>query len=181
MLPNGLWNDGLAVLAGLIACGFDLKWRKIPNWLTISALILGLGGHAVFGWESGAGALWGCLTGLVLLAIPFIAGGIGGGDVKLMMALGAFLGVVRIFWVFVYAGIAGGMISLLYLVRQLGISGAFLRLRLMLEIPSGRQQKETPIRTVTGHTVTLPYAVAIFCGLGWELILKWDMARALWG
>jgi prepilin peptidase CpaA len=94
MLPSEMWSDGVALVTGMIACGIDLKWRTIPNWLTWTAFGIGLCGHAVLGFWGGLGAAGGGLTGLALLIIPFLSGGMGGGDVKLLMALGALLGAV---------------------------------------------------------------------------------------
>jgi prepilin peptidase CpaA len=170
MLPIGAWDEGIAVLAGLIACGIDLKWRKIPNWLTLTTLVIGLGGHAFSGFWGGLGALGGSLTGLALLVIPFITGGIGGGDLKLLMALGALLGAVRVFWVFIYAGIIGGIFSLIYLVYQLGISGACLRLRMMLGTLLGREKRESFAKLFAAQPLKIPYGVAIFFGRSWVII-----------
>jgi prepilin peptidase CpaA len=171
-MPIGLWDEGIAVLAGLVACGIDLKWRKIPNWLTLSVLVIGLGGHAVSGWRDGLNALGGCCAGLTLLLIPFVSGGIGGGDVKLMMALGALLGTGRIFWVFIYAGIAGGVFSLFYLGYRLGIFGTFLRLRSLLAVLIGRKKRDGCFLMGSGQPLRIPYGVAICCGLGWEILSK---------
>jgi prepilin peptidase CpaA len=167
-----VWSEWVAVITGSIACVIDLKWRKIPNWLTLTTLGMGLVGHAVSGLWNELDALGGCLTGFALLAIPFLTGGIGGGDVKLLMALGALLGTVRVFWVFLYAGIAGGLFSLLYLIYRLGFSGACLRLRLMLETLGGRSKQATFAKLSAAQPLKIPYGVAIFTGLVWEVILK---------
>ena len=69
----------------------DLRWRRIPRWLTLSGLVCGLVYHAVFG---------GIVTAVVATFLGFAAGlalfqlgAIGGGDVKLIAALGAMLGL----------------------------------------------------------------------------------------
>jgi prepilin peptidase CpaA len=181
MLPIEVWNEGIAVGAGLIACGIDLKYRKIPNWLTLTTLGFGLTGHALSGLWSGLDALGGCLTGLALLVIPFATGGIGGGDVKLLMALGALLGVHRVFWVFIYAGIAGGIFSLLALVYRLGLSGAFWRLQLMPAMLWRGEKTELLAGPKTVKILKIPYGVALFCGLTWEIVSKLDKLHTLWG
>ncbi len=87
---------GAAVAVSVIAGAIDARTGRIPNWLTLPALALGLGGNALRG---GLGGLGGSVLGvLVSGAVPWLlyrstkGAGIGGGDVKLFAALGALLG-----------------------------------------------------------------------------------------
>ncbi len=84
----------VAVSVALMAAGCDLTTRRIPNLLTYPAILVGL-----WLWASSTG--WGGMVtglgGLVVAAVPLLFGfamrlGVGGGDVKLMAALGACLG-----------------------------------------------------------------------------------------
>src|SRR5215470_2341670 len=80
------------VLAG-IAAVLDWRWRRIPNWLTVSGCGIGVVVQTVLsGWLGLKAALEGALLGLALL-LPFVLlRSLGGGDWKLAGALGAFLG-----------------------------------------------------------------------------------------
>jgi len=83
---------GAAVLAFVVAAAVsDLRSRRIPRWFTLSGLLCGLLYHAVFGGMITAtvAAFLGFAAGLAL----FQLGAIGGGDVKLIAALGAMLGL----------------------------------------------------------------------------------------
>ncbi|WP_455387708.1 A24 family peptidase [Petrachloros mirabilis] len=75
------------------AIGTDLRSSRIPNWLTFSAMGFALVGHA---WLGGISevlfGLAGIGAGLGLLLIPYVSGGIGAGDVKLLAAIGAIVG-----------------------------------------------------------------------------------------
>ena len=75
---------------------YDVKYHlkkgkgRIPNWLNLVVLILGLGLHAIFGnfWFAVTGFVWGLLFGLIF----YILGVFGAGDVKMLAAMGALVG-----------------------------------------------------------------------------------------
>ncbi len=107
-----------------IAVYTDCRWRLIKNWLTLPAIILGLLLNSLAtGWSGLLFSLMGLGAGLVLMMIPFLLGQMGGGDVKLMSALGALLGAYPILNVFLYTMIAGGLLALGFaLYRRQGLS-----------------------------------------------------------
>jgi prepilin peptidase CpaA len=96
-----------------VAAWHDLRTREIPDWISLAlaawALVLAAGGWHSNGWT---GLVLGGLLGFVLTAPLFWLGGLGGGDVKLLAALGACLGpgllLLTLFWM----AIAGGVLAL---------------------------------------------------------------------
>jgi len=82
-----------AVLLAVIAGWTDLRSRRIPNWLTLPGLLIGVAGStALSGWGGLKSSLLGAGLGLALL-LPFVAlRSLGAGDWKLAGALGAFTG-----------------------------------------------------------------------------------------
>ncbi len=77
----------------LTAAFTDLSARRIPNWLTVSSLAVALLFHTITGGWAGLGfALGGFATGFSILLVLWLIGGGGGGDVKLMGALGGWMG-----------------------------------------------------------------------------------------
>lgn len=113
---------GVAVLA-VAAAWYDVKLRRVPNWLTVGAVIYGLvplvaTGIAGGGWgHFGAHAL-GLAVGIGLLFLPFYFGGIGAGDVKLLGAIGAVGGVKVAFLTFLFGAVLGGIGSLAVLLYK---------------------------------------------------------------
>lgn len=96
----------------LLACAYDLRTRRIPNLLTLGGAGLGLAFHAIAGGGGAFGAsLAGWFVGAALLVPLFWLGGMGAGDVKLLAALGAWLGPKDIFWVALCSAVAGGAIG----------------------------------------------------------------------
>jgi prepilin peptidase CpaA len=105
----------IAVLAlGAAAAATDSITRRIPNVLTFGAATVALafatatGGSAGLGWSAA-----GLAVGLLLFLPLFALRAMGGGDVKLLAAFGAWLGPALVFWVAVYGAIAGGVLGLL--------------------------------------------------------------------
>ena len=92
-MTNSFAIQSAVIAISMIACITDLRTRRIPNVLTFGAAIAGLVAHIALDGASGAlTAAGGWLTGL-LIFLPFFAlGGMGGGDVKLLAALGAWFG-----------------------------------------------------------------------------------------
>ncbi len=102
----------------LIATIHDLRSRTIPDWIALALLIWGV---ALTTWGA-PGTSWnglasGALLGFVLAAVVFWLGGIGGGDVKLIAALGAVLGPMALLSVLFWMAIAGGLLAVVAKLR----------------------------------------------------------------
>jgi prepilin peptidase CpaA len=94
------------------ACVTDLRARRVPNALTFGAAAVALAFHAFTGGWSGLGwSAAGWLAGVALFAPFFVLGGMGAGDVKLLAAIGAWLGPMDAVWTALYTMIAGGVLA----------------------------------------------------------------------
>lgn len=94
------------------ACEEDLRRRRIPNWLTFGAALGGVGFSAFGGGPWGAAlAVAGWAAGAALLFPWFALGGMGAGDVKLVAAIGAWLGPAAVLWVVLFTAVAGGVLA----------------------------------------------------------------------
>ena len=103
-----------AVLAAGLAAAvvIDLRSRRIPNLLTATMAVLGLG-LAATGYSSVtvAASVGGMVLGLVLMLPGHALGATGAGDVKLMAAVGAIVGPGLVFPAFLFTCIAGGVLA----------------------------------------------------------------------
>lgn len=89
-----------------IAVWIDVRTRRIPNWLTVTSALLGMTYHVVNGGVAGmAVSLGGFATGFGILLLLWLSGAGGGGDVKLMGAVGAWLGAFATLLVFIGSGL----------------------------------------------------------------------------
>ncbi len=78
-------------VTSLLACATDLARGKIYNWLTLPVLLLAFAvSFAEGGWPMLAQSLLGASVGFALFGWLFFFGVLGGGDVKLLMAIGAW-------------------------------------------------------------------------------------------
>lgn len=107
----------VALAIALVACVTDVRNRRIPNTLTFGAALAGILFHGMTGHASGLyHSLGGWFVGAAVFFVPFALGGLGGGDVKLLAALGAWIGPADTAWMALYTGIAGGVLALVVAV-----------------------------------------------------------------
>ena len=104
---------GIAVLlVAVAACVTDIRSRRIPNLLTFGAALAAIVFHTfASGLDGLSAATFGWLLGVAMFLPFFALGGMGAGDVKLLAALGAWLGPpTRSGWRF-YRLMAGGVMA----------------------------------------------------------------------
>lgn len=111
--------DYLLVLVLLVSCYTDLKHRKIYNVILFPVALLALGFHAgLAGLDGILFTLKGAALGLILFFPPYLLGGMGAGDVKLLAVVGVCKGAEFVFYSFIYTALVGGAISLFILAGQ---------------------------------------------------------------
>jgi prepilin peptidase CpaA len=111
----------LAILGAAtgLAAVIDLRTRRIPNALTGSLAVVGLGlAAAQIGTVGLGGAIIGCLLGFAFMLPGNVFGATGAGDVKLFAAAGALLGPASTVRAFFFTAIAGGVLALVIALRR---------------------------------------------------------------
>lgn len=115
------WWPTIVVLG--VATFTDLRSRRIPNWLVLPFLALGLALSGWFhGWHGIGQSLGGAALGLFIYGVLFWMGGMGAGDVKLAAAIGAWIGPSQLLIALVITGMAGGIMVVCW-----AIVGGFLK------------------------------------------------------
>ena len=114
---NFQMNSYIMIALLILTAYFDLTQKRIPNFLTFPAILLGLIIFTVQGGFDGfIQGLSGFGVGIAVFFLFFALGVMGGGDVKLMGAIGALKGVEFILYTTVFTGIIGAAIALVYLI-----------------------------------------------------------------
>lgn len=165
--------DSLPALIALalmlsVAVYVEMKERRIPNWLTLSGMSLGL----LIGYLHGTGAFWSSLGGLVIgfgfLFVFYVFGGVGGGDVKLMGAAGALMGSALIKPALFYTSFIGAFLAVMILVWRrdfwVRVSQGVRRMAFWRKGNEGQSLKLPP--------VTVPYGIAIATGCLLALLMR---------
>src|SRR5258708_16922072 len=103
----------VVVLATFVAGATDMMRFKVHNLLTYPLLVSGLIYHAAVGGPQGfAASALGASLGFGFLFVFYLMGGMGGGDVKLLAAIGAWMGLQGTFYLFIVSSLAARRYSL---------------------------------------------------------------------
>ena len=156
----------LAVLVPLAASVIynDVRYRRIPNLLVLTALVAGLGINVVFSGLHGlTTSLLGFAIGFVPMLLLHIFGAMGAGDVKLSGAVGSILGVSLMPTTLVLVVMIGGLLAI-YTTLRAGTMLSTLHgvLRIFVGILPGWEMPRFAMAPDRRHTI--PYGVAIMVG-----------------
>lgn len=163
---------GVVLVASLAAGVIDLWKLRVPNWLTLPLMVAGLVFHSACSGLNGFGfGLSGLLVGGGLLFFLFAMGGMGAGDVKMLAALGAWIGPREVFVVFLIASLAAGAVSLLISVgtrrlRQVlaNVSLTMTQGWLLLHHLGEEQRIEETVTRQDRRSRVIPFATMMFVG-----------------
>ena len=142
----------------------DVRFRRIPNVLVLSALIAGLTINIVFGGLHGLGnSALGLGVAFVPMLLLHIFGAMGAGDVKLMGAVGSILGVAQMPVTLILVIMIGGALAIFSTLRA-GTIFTTLHgvLRIFVGILPGWEMPRFAMAPDRRHTI--PYGVAIMVG-----------------
>lgn len=150
----------------------DIRSRRIPNWLTFPAVVFGIGFHTMSrGLDGFFFSGTGMLLGLGVLIVFYLVGGMGAGDVKLMAAVGAFLGPKGVFAAFIFSALVGGIYAVALLIRGMN-KARLVRLGTPLALYLDSLTDRGTIEEAGKATPRLCYGVAISIGTILSVALK---------
>jgi len=166
----GFWTLTYAILIPgiLLASWIDFSQKRVPNWLNLSLILVGFALQAVFGgWSGVSDGFLGMLTGFGLLIVPWLMHGMGAGDVKLMAAIGVWLGPKLTLYSFGLGALIGGLAAVVMILSTGRLRMACANLGVILAKCSHRQTMFTDFGSAKSFGVSsqlLPYGVPLTGG-----------------
>ena len=161
----------------LAAAVFDVRYRRIPNWLTVSGAVLGVAINTIIGSPQGGlvFSLVGLLVAFAIYAALYALRAMGAGDVKLMAATGALVGWERWFGIFLVTALLGGVMALMLVLARGRLKKTMFNVSFIVsEMKSGRPaylaNEELDVRNK--KALGLPHGAVIAVGTVFYLALS---------
>ena len=180
--PPGAEALLLAVVLG--AAVYDVRYRRIPNWLTAGGVVLGLllnsflyqgTSTSVFGFSGLFFALKGFGLAFVVYVFLYALHAMGAGDVKLMAAVGAIVGWENWFGIFIVTAVIGGIMALMLVIARGRLKKTLFNVGFIFsEMKSGRPAylKNEELDVKSKKSVGLPHGAVIAVGCLFFLALS---------
>ena len=169
------WNFATWIPAVLVAMGagiLDWRYRRIPNWLTVSGLVAGVAVNTIFyRWPGLKAALLGAALGLGLL-LPFVlVRSLGAGDWKLAGALGACLGPRQLLSVLMGTVLVAGVMALAVVIWKGRLKRTLLNIAHLLAALFSLRMPGSEVSLDDPQSTKIPFGVAmaatvLFYGMG---------------
>jgi len=153
----------LILLSATTAGYFDLRWRRIPNWLVAATAALALLWHTIGGgWAGFLLSGGGLLAGMALLLPLYFLRGMGAGDVKLFGAIGAAVTYKHILTVFVIAALIAGIMALFRVVVARALVATLANVADILNrFIHGRFSPHPVVGLANENALVIPFGVSV--------------------
>jgi prepilin peptidase CpaA len=161
--PPGV--EVLLLIVVLAAAVYDVRYRRIPNWISVGGALLGLLSNSLMHHTAGLMfALAGLVLGFGLYFLLYLIRAMGAGDVKLMGAIGALVGWKAWVAVFVITAILGGIMAMILIILRKRVKKTFWNVAFLLnEMRHGRAAYATheELDVHSPKAVGLPHGAVI--------------------
>ncbi|HLO12994.1 MAG TPA: prepilin peptidase [Pseudoneobacillus sp.] len=159
-----MWTNILLILLLIICVITDLKERKIYNKILLPIFLIAITYSFISsGWSGLITSILASFVGLSILLIPYLMGGMGAGDVKLLAVIGALKGIGFVLMTSLYMALIGGIIGLFILLFHKGLVARIKQIFYFFTIrPQG--VKIPILLDKEALSTTYPYGVAIALG-----------------
>ena len=170
----------------LAAALYDVRYRRIPNWITMAGVLTGLALNTFVAWDGAVNHGWAglifslkglCLAFGVYFAL-YLLHAMGAGDVKMMAAIGSLVGWENWFAIFVVTAITGGIAAMLLVAfrgrtRKTLWNVGFILSEMKRGRPAYLGKEELDVRSP--KAVGLPHGAVIAVGTVFFLALSYKM------
>ncbi len=178
MIENSYWTIVLIGLTPFIlwAAWIDYKEKRVPNYLNLIIAFTGLGVQILYsGWQGLINGIEGLALGLGLLILPWMMYMMGAGDVKLLAAIGAWVGPNVVLWSFVIGAIIGGVVSVVMISYRKRWSTAIENFHIAALKCTNRRLAFSDVgavKSLGAKAQLIPYGVPLTFGTIFVVLLK---------
>ena len=165
MTTEALYLAGAVGVAGIGAMT-DIASRRIPNWLTYSAMLVAIAGHAFEGWHGLGDAIAGGLISGGAFLVFYLVHAMGAGDVKLITAVGCLVGTSLAVEILLASAIAGGIFAIAISLWQGKLRAVIVNVVELIRFHAVAGAEVHPSLNLSNpQAARLPYGVAIAAGV----------------
>ena len=166
-----LWATVVVVITAAV---IDIFTRRIPNWLSLPFLVAGVAVNTVQGGMQGmVSSVAGIGLATAVMGVFWYLRGMGMGDLKLLAAVGAWVGPGQLILALVATGIAGGFLAVGYALWH-GSLGRALdgAAELVLGLPKQGLRPHPTIVLDNAQAPRMPYGPAIAIGVIFSFLAR---------
>jgi prepilin peptidase CpaA len=171
--------------AVLVTAAIDLWKFKIHNAVTLPLMLTGIAYHGITGGAAGAmESVLAAVFGMTIVGVLYFMGGMGGGDVKLLGAIGAWLLLPMTFWVFIASSIASGIYAVFLIVAHkryqqtwVNLKIIYYRLTAIARHLAADDHVEVAVKKDDRRARLIPFAPMVALGVIALLIVAWYLDR----
>lgn len=165
----------IALALAITAAIFDVQQRRIPNWLTYPGIVSGMLLRGVLlGWKGLIGAVEGCLLLGGIMFLFYVVRAMGAGDVKLMAAVGSWVGPTHGFDILLATAICGGVLAIVYALYRGRMGSTLKNLGSVVLFHAQTGLKAHPeLNLDNPATLRMPYGLAIAAGTMYAFLAMW--------
>jgi prepilin peptidase CpaA len=156
----------------VIAVYTELAEKKIYNWVTVPAFCIGVILHGFLeGWQGVFFSLIGCAVGAGIFFVAYLLGGVGGGDVKLIGAIGALAGYLFVMRAIFYSALIGAVMAVVVMAKRGGLKAGLRRIAQLCAVFFNPSKRKAVLSAAQPKEI--PYGVAIVMGTFLVLLKKY--------
>ncbi len=163
------------LLAFVITAGWlDLRMRRVPNWLTVSGVIAGFAGNAIFQTHGCLIAFAGMACALVVYIPLYALRGMGAGDVKLMAAVGALAGPSGWIAIFLATALLGGLAAFTLVAVKKRVGETYMRMSTIVSAVANRRKPtdfDNSLDIRSERALKMPHGALIASGAMLSMLL----------
>jgi prepilin peptidase CpaA len=165
----------IALVLAITAAVWDIKQRRIPNWLTYPGIGMGVVLRGLlFGWSGLGSAVTGFLLAGGVMFLFFLVRAMGAGDVKLMAAIGSLVGPRHGVVVLLATAICGGVMAIVYALYRGRMWATIKNVGSVLRFHAWAGLQAHPdLNLDNPKTLRMPYGLAIAAGTLYAFLSIW--------